>query len=128
MLLASAVASMENGGSQEAEAYLAVVGEPAVPVLKDLLAATEDPRVKERLRSLLLYAGEDTGLSVEDQVGVLLRDLSREESHPYVGIKALDRILELGDEAIPPLETAAEQGDARGRAARRLLSLLREEQ
>ena len=118
----------ENGGSAEAEEYLAAAGERAVPELRALLASTDDPDLAERMRSLLLYAGEDMDLSVEERVDLLLFDLSRSEPHPYLGLKALDRLLELGDAAIPPLEIAAARSDARGRTARRLLSRMREEQ
>jgi hypothetical protein len=121
-----ALREIQNGGSPEAEAYLAAAGSRAVPELREILGRTEDPDTEGRLKSLLLYAAEDTGLTVDEQVEVLLYDLSRDEPHPFLGVKALDRILGLGEEAIPPLEHASTRRDARGRAARILLSRLRE--
>jgi hypothetical protein len=125
-LLSRAIHGLQNGGSAEAEAVLAAAGERAVPHLRKLLDESSDPVLAARVRSILLYSGDEQGLSTAEQVDLLLFDLARDEPHPYLGLKALDRLMSLGEDAVPPLEEAARMDDGRGRAARRLLSRLRE--
>ncbi|MHC4469362.1 MAG: hypothetical protein ACYTDY_12605 [Planctomycetota bacterium] len=126
LLLVTALRVLEDESSAEAEAAIAAAGDKAVPHLLALLEETSDSALEDRVRSLLLYAGEDMDLTLEEQVDLLLHDLARDEPHPYLRLKAIDRIRSLGKEAIPPLQAAASREDEKGRAARRLLSRMRE--
>jgi len=113
-------------GSHEAEAYLAAAGADAVSSLRPLLE-TEDPDVRLRVVALLRQAGEPVALTTDEEVDLLLRDLLRPEPYAYSSLRALARLEEMGESALPALRAAA-RGEGDGAiVARRLLSSLGEE-
>jgi hypothetical protein len=125
-LLREAAAIFERTGSLEAEAILAAAGEEAVPLVRPLLGA-EDPQIRWRTLGLLLDAGEPLDLDTEEQVDLILFDLTRHEVWAYASLRALARLKALGDEARPRLREVAAGSDDQATAARQLLARFWEE-
>jgi len=125
--MALAVGDLSGENSETAEAFLAAVGEDAWPLLRDVSADPSDPEAAGRARSILFLAGQETDLSIEAMVDLLLADLNRAETYPYLGIRAIHLLGLLGDEAAPALAARARESSARGESARRLLLLRAEE-
>ena len=89
-VMEAAASELAAGRFGFAEEFLSAAGPEASPWLRPLLDSNR-PDVRLAAQAMLLSAGEDLGLSSEEEVQVILFDLSRQESHPFAGIRALDR-------------------------------------
>lgn len=112
-------------GAPEAEEILASAGPEAVPHVRPLLSSP-DPEVRLRALGLLIELGEPIELSPSELVDLAIFDLTRRERHPFAALRALPRVRELGEAALPRLEEISAGAGERALAARALLSRMGE--